>query len=95
MRLTKSPGFSKDRFEGARQEGWGPDYWGISREQILAIKTHPGYTQITMKEFVTLAIKPITDGTRLGYALLINKEHPLKVKVMVSVSISTSILQFL
>jgi len=84
IRLAKSPVLDDNRFDGKLQKGLGPDYWGISREQILAIKTYPGYTQITMRQFVILTIKPITDGTGLGYALLINKKKPLKVKVMVS-----------
>merc|ERR1740124_969107 len=36
-----------------------------------------------MRDFVQL-IKLITAGTGMGYSLLINKENPLKVKVMVS-----------
>ena len=75
--------------ESARktQHGWGPEFWGLSLEQVLAIKTYPGYNQLSMREFLFTVIKPLTDGTEMGYALLLNKEEPLKAKVFIDVSI--------
>ena len=66
---------------------------GISLEHLIVLKQHPLYhrtgkdekSDYLMKDFVRL-LKLIAAGTGMGYSLLINKENPLKVKVLVSVS---------
>ena len=66
---------------------------GISLDQLKALKQNPfchrtgknGKSDYLMRDFVLL-IKLTTAGTGMGYSLLINKENPLKVKVMVLVS---------
>merc|ERR1740124_559751 len=78
-------------FGGETQKGYGPEMCGISLEQLMVLKQHPlyhrtgknGKSDYLMRDFVQL-IKLITAGTGMGYSLLINKENPLKVKVMVS-----------
>ena len=58
------------------------------------MKNHPFYNRkgkdgkndYFMREFVEFVIKLITNGTGMGYSLLINQEKPLKAEVMVSVS---------
>ena len=60
----------------------------------MAIKKYPqchrlgkdGQPNYTIRDFVKDMIEPLTDGARMGYALLQNKEKPLKAKVSVSVS---------
>merc|ERR1740124_1820044 len=78
-------------FSGKTQEGYGPEMCGISLEQLMVLKEHPlyhrtgnnGKSDYLMRDFVSL-LKLITAGTGMGYSLLINKNNPLKVKVMVS-----------
>ena len=41
-----------------------------------------------MRDYVKDFVEPLTDGTGLSYALLLNKDKPLTAKVMVSVSLS-------
>merc|ERR1740124_1688175 len=80
-----------DGFSGETQKGYGPEMCGISLDQLMVLKQHPLYHRIDkngrsdylMRDFV-LILKLITAGTGMGYSLLINKENPLKVKVMVS-----------
>merc|ERR1740124_835658 len=78
-------------FGGVTQKGYGPEMCGISLEQLMVLKQHPlyhrtgkdGKSDYLMRDFVRL-IKLITVGTGMGYSLLINKENPLKVKVIVT-----------
>jgi len=92
-RITTGVGPDLD-FKGKTQKGWGPEWWGVSLEQIQALKKHPFYNRTgedgkrnyLMREFVRSTIEPLTDGTQMGYALLMNKKKPLKARVMVSVS---------
>jgi len=95
IRLT-GPG-SDLEFRGKAQNGWGPEWWGVSLEQIQKMKEHPYYNRTAdgtirgkknylMRDYVQSVIEPLTDGTGMGYALLINQENPLKARVMVSVS---------
>merc|ERR1740124_1532991 len=82
---------TKHGFGGVTQKGYGPEMCGISLEQLMALKQHPlyyrtgknGKSDYLMRDFVRL-LKLITAGTGMGYSLLINKENPLKAKVMVS-----------
>lgn len=76
-------------FRGATQNGWGPEYWGITLHQMENILNHPCVTpDTTTKEMVEIAIKPATKGCGLGYALLLNSEkEPLHAEVFVSVSL--------
>jgi len=84
------PGAMKG-FKGETQKGYGPEMCGISLDQLMVLKEHPlyhrtgenGKSDYLMRDFVIL-LKLITAGTGMGYSLLINKENPLKVKVMVS-----------
>ena len=78
-------------FGGATQKGWSPEMWGLSIEQVMFLKQHPCYNRegkdgkpYLMNDLVK-DIKRITDGTGMGWSLLINQEEPLKAKVMVSV----------
>merc|ERR1740136_178895 len=78
-------------FGGQTQEGYGPEMCGISLDQLMVLKQHPlyhrtgknGKSDYLMRDFVRL-LKLITAGTGMGYSLLINKDNPLEVKVMVS-----------
>merc|ERR1740124_1116569 len=89
-KFKKGPG-AKYGFGGVTQKGYGPEKCGISLDQLMVLKQHPLYHRIgkngksdyLMRDFVRL-LKLITAGTGMGYSLLINKNNPLKVKVMVS-----------
>merc|ERR1740124_1086557 len=78
-------------FGGVTQKGYGPEMCGISLDQLMVLKQHPlyhrtgknGKSDYLMRDFVRL-LKLITAGTGMGYSLLINKDNPLEVKVMVS-----------
>ena len=78
---------------GKTQEGYGSEMCGISLEQLMVLKEHPlyhrtgtnGKSDYLMRDLVLL-LKLIAADTRMGCSLLINKNNPLKVKVMVSVS---------
>ena len=52
------------------------------------MKSHPHYNidKYLMRDFVRDIVVPITDGTGLSYALLRNRQSPLKAEIMVSVS---------
>jgi len=60
------------------------------------MKSHPHYSNLKylMRDYVKIIVKPITDGTGLSYALLRNRQSPLKAKVMVSHAWDESIQQF-
>lgn len=72
-------------FQGKKQHGYGPEFWGITLEQLEQVKNLPGYdSNMTMYDVVQKLIKPITQGTGMGYALLLNKDQPLRAKQMTS-----------
>ena len=97
IRLKQGPG-PQMGFGGQTQQGYGPEWCGVSLEQIQKLKMHPLYHRVdedgrpnyTMEEFCRDMIKPTTDGTGIGYALFHNQDDPLKVKIMVSVSSSSN-----
>merc|ERR1740124_247265 len=99
-KFKKGPG-AKYGFGGVTQKGYGPEKCGISLDQLMVLKQHPlyhrtgknGKSDYLMRDFVRL-LKLITAGTGMGYSLLINKENPLKVKVMVSHAWDESIKDF-
>ena len=73
------------QFKGAKQNGLGPEMWGITLEQLLAVKELDGYNEsMLMYEVVEKLIKPQTKGKGIGYALLLNSDKPLRAKIMVS-----------
>ena len=90
--LTLSENFQKGAgptldFQGATQNGYGPEMWGLTLNQIKAICEYPKIkSDTTMRQVVELAIKPLTKNLGIGYALLVNQHKPLRAKVMVSVS---------
>lgn len=65
----------------------------ITLEQIKQLLDHPliGH-DYTIREVVKFAIIPATKGLGVGYALLINQDKPLKVRVMISVSNNNMIM---
>jgi hypothetical protein len=72
-------------FQGMQQNNLGPEFWGITLEQLEAVLELPGYDpNMKMYDVVNTLIKPITDGTGTGYALFLNKEKPLRAKQMTS-----------
>lgn len=72
-------------FQGKTQHGYGPEYWGITLEQLEHVKNLPGYdSSMSMYEVVQTLIKPLTRGSWMGYALYLNKETPLRAKQMTS-----------
>jgi len=83
-------------FEGKLQREYGPEWCGISLEQIQEMKSHPQYNidKYLMRHFVRDIVEPMTDGTSLSYALLKNRQSPLKAEVMVSHAWDESIRQF-
>jgi len=83
-------------FLGAKQQGCGPEVWGITLDQLDAIRFDPKYLKpqkdiygrhtsgMTMRDVVERIVKPATAGKGVGYALLKNLEKPLLCRVMVS-----------
>jgi hypothetical protein len=72
-------------FQGKTQHGHGPEFWGITLEQLEQVMNLPGYgSNMTMYEVVQTLIKPLTSGTWMGYALFLNKKKPLRAKQMTS-----------
>lgn len=100
-RINDGPGPAM-KFQGKTQKKWGPEWCGISLEQVQEMKKHPNYNRTDsdgnlnylMRDFVKDIIEPATRGTGVGYALLTNKEKPLKAKVMVSHAWEESIRSF-
>ena len=77
-------------FQGATQNGYGPEMCGITLQQMKDVLDHPLIKPTTlMRDVVRLAIKPITKKVGVGYALLANQDAPLKANIMVSVSVIT------
>ena len=84
--LREGPG-PQHGFKGATQRGWGPEFYGITLQQIKRLKEHPSINQdTTTMDLVNHVIKPLTKGCGIGYALLISQDQPLLAKVVVSVS---------
>ena len=84
---NRSAPILKHNFKGSTQNGWGPEWWGITLKQMEKIMNHPLIDENTlMQDVVRLAIKPATKQCGLGYSLLLNQDKPLQAKVMVSVS---------
>ena len=84
--FKEGPGSQHD-FKGHTQSSWGPEWWGITIDQIENILKHPFINDDTlMRDVVELAIKPVTRKCGVGYALLLNQDKPLRANVMVSVS---------
>lgn len=82
--LKKGSGPTHD-FQGHTQKGWGPEWWGITLEQIYNILEHPSINfETTMRDVVRLVIKPATKDSGLGFALMRNQDKPLKARVIVS-----------
>ena len=94
--LTLSENFQKGDgptldFQGATQNGYGPEMWGLTLKQIKLIRNHRSIKSDTiMRQVVELAVKSTTKGLGIGYALLVNQDKPLRAKVMVSVSYFTN-----
>ena len=85
---NKQAPMPKYNFQGSTQNGWGPEWWGITLEQMESIMIHPLIRYDTlMRDVVRLAVKPATKQCGVGYSLLLNQHKPLHAKVMVSVSI--------
>jgi hypothetical protein len=73
------------QYQGVKQNGLGPEMWGISLEQLLEVKDLEGYQEsMLMYEVVEILIKPQTKGKGIGYALLLNGDQPLRAKCMTS-----------
>ena len=72
-------------FKGSKQNHYGPEYWGITFEQLKAIQDMDGFeSSMTMYEVVSKLLKPKTKESGMGYALYINQEKPLLAEQMVS-----------
>ena len=54
-------------FRGAPQDGFGPELWGITLEQLEAINDSVP-RHYTMRDVVEHFVKPKTKGTGTGYA---------------------------
>mmetsp|Transcript_148344 Transcript_148344/g.476343 ORF Transcript_148344/g.476343 Transcript_148344/m.476343 type:complete len:177 (-) Transcript_148344:946-1476(-) len=75
-----------------RGEHWEkvwPEHWGITlaqcRELMQRCRNDPAWkSSNNVYTLVNDFIKPLTAGTGLGYALLVNQKTPLEVSVMVS-----------
>lgn len=85
IKLEEGPG-PQYEFNGSMQRGYGPEMWGVTLEQMEDIlKKHPDITHDTlMRDVVKMVVKPATQGSGIGYALLVNQNKPLRAKVMVS-----------
>ena len=70
-------------FLGARQDGIGPEEWGITLEQLATLEDNAGRTD-TMRAVVEDFVKPWTAGSGKGHALKLNRSSPLRAAIMVS-----------
>ena len=77
---SKENGFG---FRGARQDGIGPEEWGITLEQLATLEDAVARTD-TMRAVVEDFVKPWTAGSGTGYALKLNRSSPLRAAIMVS-----------
>lgn len=95
--------------EGLPQKGGiRATHWGITLQQIEELLQSSGFLlfldgddrqrvtegDISVYEFVTHFVKPLTAGEGMGYALLVNEEQPLEVQVLVSHTWQEGILEF-
>ena len=69
------------RFAGVTQAGWGPEYWGISMEQLSGI-AYDG-KRMNMYGLTDFVVKPATAGLGVGYALKLNSAKPVLARTMV------------
>jgi len=70
--------------------------WGITLDQLQAITTLDEYdSNMSMYDVVNTIVKPRTQGTGMGYSLLLNEDTPLRAKVMVSHAWGENYNQFL
>eukprot|EP00928_Gymnodinium_smaydae_P055626 TRINITY_DN39128_c0_g1_i1.p1 TRINITY_DN39128_c0_g1~~TRINITY_DN39128_c0_g1_i1.p1 ORF type:complete len:659 (-),score=22.91 TRINITY_DN39128_c0_g1_i1:230-2161(-) len=81
-----------------QQEVW-PEYWGITISQLRALlkecQDDPSWSSAnSLRVVVERYVLPRTAGTGLGFALLINKECPKEVSVMISHSWSENMEEF-
>jgi len=84
------------QFAGAKQADLGPEFWGITFEQLVSVTRLTGYRAgMSMYDVVNNLIKPLTAGTGTGYALYLNRSSPLRAKIMVSHAWQESYSQFL
>jgi len=94
-RLEQGPG-PRHGFQGATQNNYGPEMWGMSLDQMKHILQHPLINESsTMRDVVRFAIKPATKNRGVGYALLVNQEKPLHADIMVSHAWDESIGDFI
>ncbi|CAE8603258.1 unnamed protein product, partial [Polarella glacialis] len=64
-------------------------FWGISRHQIAELyktcrRDDRWCDTDSVSQFVPKFVAPVTDGTQMGYALLVNQESPQQVNLMIS-----------
>jgi len=96
-----------NKYEGLPQEnGVRAPRWGITLRQIEELLVQTGFmphldcdikdtkADISVRDFVIQYIKPKTENTDMGYALMINKKKPLQVRAMVSHTWEEGILEF-
>lgn len=72
-----------------RMHNFWSEHWGMTVTQVRALietcRADAGWRRSnTMRDLVNGWVKPETEGTGLGYALLVNQKKPLQVNVMVS-----------
>jgi len=94
--LPRPPPGSDFGFRGAPQHGYGPEMWGIEHHQLKLLGEQHVVDDVwcSARIVVEKSIKPATAGKGMGYALLANKERPLRAKVMVSHAWDESYLRF-
>lgn len=81
--FKKGPG-AQFGFKGKTQNGWGPEWWGITLQQMIDIANHPLIKKDTsMRDVVKLVVKPITEKLGVGLVLLLNQHKPLHADIMV------------
>ncbi len=83
-------------YGGVDQNGVGPEYWGITLEQMKEVINHKSFRRnvyvygknvtkgFSMYDVVKRIVNPMTKGKGMGYALMMNQDKPLKAKIMIS-----------
>mmetsp|Transcript_136717 Transcript_136717/g.381009 ORF Transcript_136717/g.381009 Transcript_136717/m.381009 type:complete len:683 (+) Transcript_136717:55-2103(+) len=101
MGETPEPSARPQRLEsnGKSRDLW-PEHWGVTVEQVQYLikrcRSDPRWKRNnTMRELVSQYVKPLTAGTGVGYALLVNREHPKEVTIMISHSWNENAEEFL